>query len=124
MASSSIAAAVSGNNLTCIGLVSAYKRSIVCLLLSNTDVLNMRCHKTSVCLIICETLVIYEKGKKCHHVCSLHSNLLFLLNLLLPWILLNVYTEGESVRKQCTYLQIKCGCHENCPHLDSMDMNS
>lgn len=38
------------------------------LLLSNTDVLNVCCHKTSSCLIICKKLVIHKKGKKCHHV--------------------------------------------------------
>lgn len=69
--------------------------------------------KTLVCLIISQKIVIiWEVSQYLPLACQLGS----LLALQLAWILHNFYTDGESVRKQCTYLQIKCGCYENWPH--------
>lgn len=70
-------------------------------------------HKTLGCLKICETIVISVKGKYVSQRLPLACQLGFFLTLLPPWILHHFYTEGESVRKQCTFLRIKCGCHEN-----------
>lgn len=77
--------------------------------------------KTLACLIICEKIANNMEGKAASQRLSLACQLGFFLALLLPWILHHFYTEGERAWKQCTFLWIKCGCHENWPQSDSVD---
>lgn len=69
--------------------------------------------KTLACLIITETIANSMKGKEVSQCLPLACQLGFFLALLLPQILHHFYTEGESACKQCTFVGIKCGCHEN-----------
>lgn len=77
--------------------------------------------KTLACLVICETIANSMKSNEVSQQSLLACQLGFFLALLLPQILHHFYTEGESAWKQCTFLWMKCGCHENWPHSDSVD---
>lgn len=79
------------------------------------------CYKTLACLIICETIASSMRGKEVSQLLLLSCQLGLFLSLLLPQILRHFYREGESAWKQCTFVWIKCGCHENWPHSDRVD---